>query len=90
MSPVPNLPQPRFSEDFRGYIYNYNPQVSLNDPDIGDTNPYSSGNYTNNGNSIPKEVITHGAPFHFYFGLKKGKTALDRFITKYTQDTDLI
>jgi hypothetical protein len=27
--------------------------------------------------------MTVGAPFHFYFGLKKGKTAWDRFAQKW-------
>jgi len=75
---------------FRGFIFGYDPAVNLYDADLQNTNPYTLGDYQNNGNTIPKEVITHGAPFHFYFGLKKGKTALDRFLTKYTQDTDLI
>ena len=27
--------------------------------------------------------ITHGAPYHFYFGLRKGASALNKFFTKY-------
>lgn len=88
MSPKPNTNV--FSRDYRGFIFNYNQTVNLYDPDLQDTNPYFTGDYSNNGNTINKNVLTHGAPFHFYFGLKKGKTALDRFLTKYTQDTDLI
>ena len=37
----------------------------------------------------PTGRYTFGAPFQFYFGLKKGATAMDRFITKYV-NTDLI
>jgi hypothetical protein len=33
--------------------------------------------------AIPNRAITVGAPFHFYFGLKKGKTAFDRFAKKW-------
>jgi hypothetical protein len=28
-------------------------------------------------------MVTVGAPFHFYFGLKRGKTAYDRFRSKW-------
>ena len=34
-------------------------------------------------NSPYPRTITHGAPFHFYFGLKKGKSAWDRFARKW-------
>jgi hypothetical protein len=34
---------------------------------------------TNNGSTN----FVVGAPYHFYFGLGKGKTALNRFIKKY-------
>lgn len=48
----------------------------------------SSGNYnaspsSQDPNSPLSRVITVGAPFHFYFGLKKGKTAFDRFAKKW-------
>ena len=48
----------------------------------------SSGNvtgFTYNGfqqNNTTNEFIV-GAPYHFYFGIKYGKTALDKFITNY-------
>ena len=31
---------------------------------------------------LPNNKIVVGAPYHFYFGLKKGKTAFDIFLTK--------
>ena len=46
------------------------------------------GNYDPNPASqqstlaIPR-VISVGGPFHFYFGLKKGKSAWDRFARKW-------
>ena len=62
-----------FSRDSKGYIYSYD--------DINDEyNPSRSSWATNS--PIPS-AITVGAPFHFYFGLKKGKTAWDRFIKKW-------
>ena len=43
----------------------------------GKINPnYPAGNY---------KVFTTGNPFFFYFGLKKGKTAFDRFYTAWIQ-----
>jgi hypothetical protein len=43
----------------------------------------SSGNYSSQlDNSNNK--FTVGAPFHFYFGLIKGESALDKFKTKYS------
>jgi hypothetical protein len=46
-------------------------------------------NFDNNGvptESIPQnfeQTFLVGAPFYFYFGLKKGASAMDVFITKY-------
>jgi hypothetical protein len=44
----------------------------------------SSGVYSTVGASSNKFIV--GAPFHFYFGLLKGKTAIDKFKTKYSID----
>lgn len=59
----------------KGYIYNVSGtgeySVSLNNQD-----------YNNLINGKEKH-ITVGAPFHFYFGLKKGKSAWDRFARKW-------
>lgn len=43
-------------------------------------------------NRIPDSArfrYTFGAPFHFYFGLKQGASAMDRFIQKYV-DTNIV
>jgi len=42
----------------------------------------ASGNYITTGASSDKFIV--GAPFQFYFGINKGKTALDKFKTKYS------
>ena len=52
----------------KGYIYNYT------NAGVPTFNP--SNNQTSN-----RFVV--GAPYHFYFGLGKGKTSLNRYITKY-------
>jgi hypothetical protein len=69
-------------KDYKGYIYSvsgttgsgtfgYNASPLSQDPNtISFSNPTS-------------RIITVGAPFHFYFGLKKGKTAFDRFAIKW-------
>jgi hypothetical protein len=42
----------------------------------------ANGNYSEVGASSNKFIV--GAPFHFYFGLIKGESALDKFKTKYS------
>jgi hypothetical protein len=58
--------------DDKGYIYAVN--------GAGDLSAGVS-NWTRN-NPEP-EMVTVGAPFHFYFGLKRGKSAYDRFRSKW-------
>jgi hypothetical protein len=58
-----------------GYIFNYN---NLGERDYVWSNPSNQNK--------PNFVV--GAPYHFYFGLGKGKTALNRFITKYIIGTE--
>lgn len=45
----------------------------------------STGGYDAYYNPPFKDFLT-GAPFHFYFGLIKGQSALDKFKTKYSVD----
>ena len=49
----------------------------------------SNGNFEILKGNITNTVNTVGAPYHFYFGLKKGKTAMDLFYIKYV-DTDIV
>jgi len=44
----------------------------------------SNGNYTTDG--AKKQSFLTGAPYHFYFGVVNGETALDKFKTKYSVD----
>ena len=41
-------------------------------------------------NSSDPDRITVGAPFHFYFGLKRGKSSFDRFRAKWINVTDFV
>jgi len=51
------------------------------------TNIDSSGNPVINGTPLQNKFIV-GAPYHFYFGLKNGKTAVNRFIKLYVNIID--
>jgi hypothetical protein len=57
----------------RGYIFNVT-GTSFND-----------FNYSLNGGNYERKVLV-GAPNHFYFGVIKGETALDKFKEKYSID----
>jgi len=59
-------------KDYKGYIYSVD--------SLGDYNPNFA---SQDPNTIFPRTITVGAPYHFYFGLKKGKTSFDRFATKW-------
>ena len=63
---------------YKGYIYSVDSSGNLN-PKIDSIIPNTDKSYHFNV----------GAPFHFYFGLKKGKSAFDRFTVKWinTQTT---
>jgi len=45
----------------------------------------ANGNYSTTAGNYP-DVFAVGAPNHFYFGLIKGSTSLDRFKSKYLAD----
>jgi hypothetical protein len=74
-----------FAGDFKGYIYSIDnpvtqtPQTSpfFTQPSL---NPLDSSWAINTPNL---NTITVGAPFYFYFGLKKGASAWDRFAKKW-------
>ena len=42
-----------------------------------------NGSYSYNAGTYPNKFLV-SAPFHFYFGINKGLTALDKFKTKYS------
>jgi hypothetical protein len=48
---------------------------------IFNVNP--NGSYSYNAGTYPNKFLV-SAPFHFYFGINKGLTALDKFKTKYS------
>ena len=80
------LPQSRYfrtdnfsqTDYFKGYIYSVDGSGNLDiDEDTWSRN-YQYGNY-----------ITIGAPFYFYFGLRQGRTAFDKFAESYLDFEDI-
>lgn len=65
---------------YKGYIINYNDPFDTDGNFTGYTPTYQA--QTN-----PRYRYTFGAPFHFYFGLKQGSSAMDRFISIYVDTT---
>jgi len=65
------------SEYTKGYIYAVSGDGSIDESYV---------NWSQNTPDKPNSV-TVGAPFYFYFGLKKGKSAYDRFTTKWVDTT---
>lgn len=66
---------------YKGYLINYSAGTdSDGNPIVVPVNRIPAGT---------RYRYTFGAPFHFYFGLKQGASAMDRFIQKYV-DTNII
>ena len=79
--------QDRINKDAPTYFYSSN--INLNTVS-GETSARgyifsldANGNYSSELNGSNSK-FTVGAPFHFYFGLIKGESALDKFKTKYS------
>ena len=76
------------SDDFRGYIFSIdrNPQQPpLITPEFETTyRPQAQPN------DPEPRVFQVGAPFYFYFGLKKGKTSWDRFAKKWIDFNNIV
>jgi len=68
------------SEYTKGYIYAVSGNGSIDESYV---------NWSQNTPNKPKSITT-GAPFYFYFGLKKGKSAYDRFTTKWVDTTTIV
>ena len=70
---------------FKGYIYAVK-NVNLPVPHIELS--AASGDWDKN--SVAPQLVTTGAPFHFYFGLKRGASAYDRFRTKWINTNNVV
>jgi len=70
----------------KGYIYAVD-NGSVNPP----SPPHISADPTYwNQNSADIQLVTVGAPFHFYFGLRRGASAFDRFRTKWINTSNIV
>jgi hypothetical protein len=70
----------------KGYIYAV---------DNGSINPPSPPHITADStywdkNTISPQLVTVGAPFHFYFGLRRGASSFDRFRTKWINTNNVV
>ena len=67
---------------FKGYIYavkTVNGNIEL-----------SAASVNWNNNPPNAQLVTTGAPFHFYFGLRRGASAFDRFRTKWINTSNIV
>ena len=62
-------------KNFKGYIYAVDANGNINPKVQYWTNP---------------DTVTVGAPFHFFFGLKKGKSSYDRFTQKWINTENIV
>ena len=70
------------SKYFRGNIYSVDNSGSQN-PDGANVQYWDLNDAPDTNLPLFQRVVNTGAPFHFYFGLNKGKSAFDRFTKKW-------
>jgi hypothetical protein len=73
----------------KGYIYAVD-NGSLNPPSPPVLPHISADPFFWNQNSADIQLVTVGAPFHFYFGLRRGASAFDRFRTKWINTSNIV
>jgi hypothetical protein len=71
---------------FKGYIYAVKNVVSGGVSHI----ELSAASADWDKNTISSQLVTTGAPFHFYFGLKRGASAFDRFRVKWINTNNVV
>jgi hypothetical protein len=79
-------PEDNYTKTHKGYIAKYITTTNINgeiELIPNESVPSGSAIYTINNDG----KIMVGAPFHFYFGLIKGSSAMDLFINKYVDTT---
>ena len=67
----------------KGYIYAVYSSSTNNELTITANNQYWENN------RLEPSKVTFGAPFHFYFGLRRGASAFDRFRTKWVNTNNV-
>ena len=80
-----NTFSPFFHKGYQNLDFNIDPYFQSSTTKLG-----MITNFDINGNPLPTpQVVSQvlvGAPFHFYFGLNNGKTAINKFIKLYVTD----
>jgi len=71
------------NQNFKGYIFNAIGNDLITNEILTSAQPPSAGGPSNR-TTIP------GAPYYFYFGVYRGKTAFDRFLTKWIKTDENI
>ena len=72
-----------------GYISNYTVAGQpIAQPTTSVLNGQPIGNPTPGSSAGKNQAVVVGAPYHFYFGLNNGKTALDRFYKLYVATSE--
>ena len=73
---------PFFHKGYQNLDFNIDPYFQSSTTKLG-----MITNFDVNGQPLPTPQVTNqvlvGAPFHFYFGLNNGKTAIDKFVKLY-------
>ena len=88
---------PYYSEKYQSLNFTIQTQIGVS-PYFNTTNTGQLGyiyNSDTNGDTLStwssafmdKNIV--GAPYHFYFGLRKGKSAINRYITRYILNQDV-
>jgi hypothetical protein len=74
-----------------GYLFNVNTagEVSAQPPNPGSMPEwdveFNNGVFTKGDKVFNARIMTPSGPYYFYFGLNRGKSAFDRFLTKWIQ-----
>jgi hypothetical protein len=67
----------------KGHIYAVYSSTTSNAVTINADQQYWDNNTPN------EDLVTVGAPFHFYFGLRRGASSFDRFKTKWINTSNI-
>jgi hypothetical protein len=70
---------------YKGYIYSVE---SVTEEQDGDIQFWDKNSVPTGSDPEISRVVNTGSPFFFYFGLNKGKSAFDRFTTKWIDTED--
>jgi hypothetical protein len=76
------------NQNFKGYIFNAIGNDLVTNEILTSAQPPSAGGP--DGPDPSNTTTIPGAPYYFYFGIYRGKTAFDRFLTKWIKTDENI